>query len=211
MKRLIAILAFVLVLILTPSGKINSGLATTYFGYCDSAGVGTGSTNIYTTAYGCRAVAGYACPGTGAQAVKELGVNTSDDATPRIIYLGVYTTGGGLIVKTTTGKQATYPSTWVTWADTELTWVSGTTLTGGTTYLLAFGCTGAPIRLVGTVSTSGVSKSDGEDYSGGMPANLVAGTDDTMIFNVRCGVEPTGAPPSMINNILIIIGRFMGL
>lgn len=166
-------------------------MATTYFGYCDpSTGAGTGTTYIYPQKFELFA-AGYTCPGTGSQTVIDLSAETSDSPGSNF-NMGIYNAAGNLVVEGTAEKACAYPTAWVTWGASDLTWHIGTTLTGGATYRIAYAAGGSN-RCMGTDGQpSGTSLYVDTDYSGGLPATLPSLSNDTIIVNLRCGVEPAG-------------------
>ena len=170
-------------------------MAITYFGYQAGASITT-----LSAALG-RTVAGYVCPGSGAQTVKELAVEL-DTGSAGNLLLGIYTTGGDLVVEGTAEKDSAIPAGWLTWTDAELTWHIGTTLTGGTTYVLAIASEGTFYKGLQTTGlANGTWHYNFGDYSNGLPDPEPAGNDFTIEMNIRCGVEPAAG---VVNRIPII-------
>lgn len=133
---------------------------------------------------------GYACPDSGVQNVVSLGldINGNGGAT---VNLAIYSADGSTLIAEGTSEKAGTADGWLEWTNAELTWHSGTALTGGTTY--RFGLTwGTDPRGMGTQSRpSGSVTYVSGDNTSGFPASM-SGSAYTWEYNVRCGVEPAG-------------------
>jgi len=164
-------------------------MATTYFGYCDpDTGAPSGIVTCNTGQEIDWITAGYACPGTGSQNVITLGVYHESGSAVNV-NLAIYA-GTTLIAYGTSKKTAVITQSWTSWSNAELTWVVGTTLTGGTTYklVLASASNSSPGGTTGLAS--GTSKYQGGDYTDTPASPLPAGTNYTHEISIRCGVEP---------------------
>jgi hypothetical protein len=187
-------------------------MSLTYFGYCDpSTGVGTGQASLNTGAFMDWVTAGYACPGTGNQTLKKIGIQTRSADVYALV--GIYNTSNQLVCHATSRKLSLLCDTaaediWTEWDDTETTWVIGTTLNGGDTYILVAAFAGNT-GIWGTASQpSGTSKYiNGDVTSTGMPSTLAAGTSYTQLLNIRAAVEPAESGTDRI----IVIDEGVGI
>lgn len=172
-------------------------MAITYFGFQTGVTVSAG----LSAALG-RAAAGYACPGTGAQTVKALEFKTewTTEASTEI-SMGIYPAGGGgnLICETTAKKFTGLTATpvWVGWNNTEITWYVGTTLTGGTTYVLAIASDATIYPQCTESLPNGTWHYNFGDVAGALTTPEPAGNDHTTEVDLRCGVEPAASGVSI--------------
>lgn len=170
-------------------------MATQYFGYCDpSTGAGIGATTEYAGQNelnwrdsGSGVVGTDTCPGTGSMSIITMGCETG--YTNFNVGMGLYDYDGNLIVYTTSFKQG-IEGDWVSWNNSELTWVVGTTLTGGTDYHIAF-ITDAASSFLGGVNASYYCQRTAAGNAT-FPADLPTGTQGQEYFNVRVGVDTAG-------------------
>jgi hypothetical protein len=167
-------------------------VATTYFGFCNSStGAGTGVAHC-GYAWGSQwTTAGYVCPGTGDQTLVTLGIE-ADGADTTHIRMAIYNTSRGLVCYATSEKDSAVG--WVSWDNTEITWVIGTKLTGGTAYLLVVSADGNPGALgTGSLPADTLRYISNEYTSSAFADPIAAGTGYTTEYNMRCGVEPAAA------------------
>jgi hypothetical protein len=184
-------------------------MATTYFGYCDSSGNGTGNTAIGAYKDIDYAADGFICPGTGQQDITALEIDCySSPGSGQKTLLGVYS-GTTLVVEGSTTVDPPNPRAWTGYASVGLTWRNGYTyLTGGETYLLVVSnkYDGAGTLYGTTGLASGTWKYKVADYTGGLPDPLPTGFSDyTINVNIRCGVEPSTSSPTVTTTAITSI------
>ncbi len=161
-------------------------MAITYFGNQTSA------TSNSTGAYAWRLVAGYTCPGSGAQDISTLEIEVAALGVGNL-RAAIYEIDGTFITQWDAEKDPAGIG-WL--AVTDFVDQGGTPhspqLTGGTNYQLVV--TGDNSVEVGVnVVTTGLVKLVTTDYTGGFPASLTGGSDHAREYTIRCGVEPAAA------------------
>jgi hypothetical protein len=171
-------------------------MAITYFGYCDSAGVGIGDEQGNCNDEFQLATAGYACPGSGAQNIDSIGAHCA--GVGGNLLIGIYLASGIpegdiLVAEGNAEKLSLAAGQWLNWAAAELTWRNGyTQLTGGMTYRIVFTSDASTNLYCDTGRPAGTLSYGSGDYTAGMPDPLPACNAYTLEFNLRCGVEPAG-------------------
>lgn len=133
----------------------------------------------------------YVCPGSGLQNVDELGIRAYS-INPGNVRCAIYDTSKNFLMQGSVEIAVVSPSaTWYThtaFVDQAGTPITTPQLTGGVTYLLVSTADGSELSAQRDIVTAGYCKYLSNDYTGGYPTSLAAGTDSSSKICIRCGV-----------------------
>lgn len=179
-------------------------MATTYFGY-NTQGASNVNINNTTTWMGTFTGGGTddTCPGTGNQDIKNLAAYVRYySGGSGSFRLAVYRASDSALVCHGT-NPVSFPSGWA-WTGhdpaTDITWVIGTTLVGGTKYKLAITASGTNIIVAvdgGKTSGDFASESGLHYVSNPFPSTIPSLTNNTNWFSIRCGVDAAASSISI--------------
>jgi hypothetical protein len=191
-------------------------MAVTYFGLCNSAGVISGDDSNDSS--GATPVAFWngtevwTCPGTGTQNIVELSVyGYINTGTPNI-RLSIYSSDGATKIAEGTAEVAVTGGSYSWQGHMTAASMGNATLVGGTSYKLVCGADN-DMAMRSKSGSSGIARYTLSDYTGGSPSSLPAGTGNTLIQAIRCGVEPaagggvvTGTATASITEADVVTG-----
>jgi hypothetical protein len=151
----------------------------------------------------------YICPGAGAQDVNSLEMYYKQGTGN--IRCAIYTTSRVLVMQGSAQVAvAGGVDAWVghtAFVDAAGTPIASPQLTGGTHYLLVTTADGADVASGCTAVASGNSKYISAEYTGGFPDPIAAGSNDTNLFSVRCGVTAAPAAGGGSKRLLTGVGK----
>jgi hypothetical protein len=166
-----------------------------YFGYNEN-GTDTGNTAL-GYGYGSASPCVMTCPGSGKQAVKELGVRLEASSGTVTFRISIYTTGNAFVTQGSAAiVTSQYPAGWV--SHTSFVDQAGSPATpeldGGTDYRIVYSGTKTGTSSVMRANSGTLYYLNAGDYSGGYPSSLPT-ADGTLgwTYCLRCGVEPAAA------------------
>lgn len=178
----------------------------TYFGNEDYSGASTLSTY---SQFNNDTFVPYICPGVGAQAVNSLEMYYKSGTGN--IRCAIYTTGRVLVMQGSAQVAvAGGVDAWIghtAFVDAAGAPIVSPQLTGGTHYLLVTTADGADVASGVTGVVSGYSKYVSAEYTGGFPDPIAAGSNDTNLFSVRCGVTAAAAAGGGSRRMLMGVGK----
>ena len=162
-----------------------------YFGGCLSNGdiIANNGYDFFSSTYwhNNTATIEYTCPGTGPRTVSKLGCYAlAAGGTPGNLRIAIYSNDLSTLI--CQGDSSILVTGSVAWRD-HTAFSGGTTLIGGTKYVIVVTADSSDVRISYSILTNGTKVAYGTNYVSGFPASISAGgSNGNSQVNTRCYV-----------------------